>query len=199
MRRLVILGALAAAAHFPPGAWPTGSSCLADPAVELCVNGGFEEPLTVGWQATLPDSASSATRDAGCEPDPDYEVRLLKDHLTGCASLDQLLPFPGLDTHLSIRGRLWSESGSVSWSAAAIVIAFIDEGGLTLGETAFYTASRWCPWESGPAFHAIEVPAGVWDTYTLDVAAELATHLPGVDADAVHGLRLSLRAVLDDC
>lgn len=199
MRRIVILAALAAAAHFPPGAWPTCWNCVADPALELCVNGSFEEPLEVGWQATLPDTASTVTRDTGYEPDPDYEVRLLKDHLTGSARLDQLLPFPGIDTHLSVRGQLWSESGSVSWAAAAIVIAFVDDGGFTLGQTAFYSASRWCPWENRPDFHIIEVAAGVWDTYTLDVAAELTMHLPAVDPDAVHSLRLSLWTVLDDC
>lgn len=199
MRRLVILTLLAASAHFPPGAWPTCWDCVADPTLELLVNGGFEEILTVGWQAALPDSASSVTRDTGYEPDPDYEVRLLKDDLTGSAHLDQCLPYPGIDTHLSVRGQMWSESGSVSWAAAAIIIAFIDEGGLTLGRTAFYAPTRWCPWQNRPDFHLIEVAAGVWDTYTLDVASELAMHLPAVDPNAVHHLQVSLWTVLDDC
>lgn len=199
MRRLVTLAALVAAALFPPTALPTSGNSISAQPLELVHNGGFESALAVGWQAVLPDSASSVTRDPGIEPDPDYEVRLLKTDLSGTARLDQLLPLPAVDTQFSLRAQLWSESGSVSWTAAAVIIGYVDDGGLTLGETALCNFTRWCPWESRADFHVIEVAGGVWETHTLDLAAELAQHLPAVDPDDVRFLRVSLCAVMDDC
>jgi hypothetical protein len=199
MRRLVTLATLVAAALFPPLAPPAYGNHIAAQPLELCVNGGFENLLGGEWQVTLPDSASTFVRGTECEPDPDYEGCLLKTDLSGTARVDQLLPLPGIDTQFSVKVRLWSESGSVSWAAAAVIVGFVDEGGLTLGETAICNFTRWCPWESRPDFHVIEVGAGVWETHTLDVAAELATYLPAVDPTAVHSLRLSLSTTMDDC
>jgi hypothetical protein len=199
MRRLAILAALVAGALIPPTAVQAFVATGTEHALELSVNGTFEEELATGWQVTLPDTGSTIARETGFDPDPDHEVQVLKVRITGTTGIDQILPLPSLDMQFSVRARVLAEAGAVSWAAAGVILGYIDEGGLTLGQTAICAKSRNCPWESGPTFHVIEALHSDWDTYSFDLEGELATNLAAVDRSAVRRLKISIVSVLDDC
>jgi len=199
MRRLTTLATLVAGALAPLTAVQASMTRGAEQILELCSNGSFEEELAIGWQVTLPDTGSVITRDVGLEPDPDFEVLVAKDGVTGVAGLDQVLPLHDLDMRFSLRARMLADAGYVSWAAAGVMLTYIDEGGFTLGQTAICAVSRSCPWENGPSFHLIEPWHGDWEAYSFRLADEVAANLPGVDPSAVHTLRISVQAILDDC
>jgi hypothetical protein len=199
MRRFAMVAALVAGALTPLTAVPASAGQSVGYALELTANGSFEEPLTSGWQVSLPDTGSTITRDVGFEPDPDYEVQVLKVRGTATTGIDQIFPLPDLNMQFSVRAKLMTDTGYVSWAAAGIVLEYIDEGGLTLGKTAICAVSRSCPWESGPDFHLIEPWTSDWDTYSFNLGEELATYLPAVNPLEVNRLRISVMAVLDDC
>ncbi len=199
MRRFATMAALVAGALTPPTAVPAASTGGEEQILELCCNGRFEEDLASGWQVTLPDSGSTIIRDVSLDPDPDFEALVVKDGVTGHAGLGQVLPLHDLDMRFSVRARMLTDAGYVSWAAAGIMLTYIDEGGFVLGQTAICSVSRSCPWQNGPSFHLIEPWHDDWDTYSIHLAEELATNLPGVNASAVHSLRISVEAILDDC
>jgi len=168
-------------------------------ALELVVNGGFEEPWGAeGWQSCLSGSTALVDRGVGHEPDPDYEVRLTQGTNTGYARLDQIVDIPGPATQLTFRARMQVAASTSAWAAAGLVVAYLDPRGFTLAETRICATTRDCPWEDGPTLHLISVANEDWQSHALDLDEEL-THFPALDPEGIRHVRLSLLAQTYNC
>ncbi len=96
-------------------------------AQNLLVNGDFEQPLDSGWTAdTGGPGYKTIARDAGYQPDPDYEVM---DSLVyqGWSRLQQIIDAPGAELTLSFSASFAIGNGSAScWPAACFVVGYYD-------------------------------------------------------------------------
>ncbi len=168
-------------------------------ALELVVNGGFEQPWGAGdWQPCQSGPASVLERATDLDPDPDFEARLSCGTGTGYTRLDQTVHIPGPATQLTFRARMSVDATSSAWAAAGLVIAYLDQRGFTQAETRVYTATRYCPWVDSPTLHLLPIGGEVWQSYVIDIAEDL-THFPGMDPEAVQQVRISLLAQTYNC
>lgn len=174
--------------------------CLILPAqaLELVVNGDFEQPLTTGWQQETVGSAWYIDRGVNYDPDPDYEVFVRHSTGAGLARLFQDVVIPSTSVQFSIHAKMQASATSTAWAGAAVTLAYLDQYGFLLGETYICTESQHCPWADSPTLHLIAAPFNVWMDHAFDVAAELA-NLPGVDPAAVHAIRLGFLVRAADC
>lgn len=160
---------------------------------ELLQNGDFEQELTVGW--TYTDSGYGthwAARDPGYQPDPDYEAQTYQYDNPGWARLAQVVDVPGTVLQLSFWAKFEQTGGTSScWPAACLCVTYYDAGMARLGETR-YVYSTYANWVPSPTLSLVRVSMPDWTNYTLDIADELATNLPGVNPGDVARIEVAL-------
>ncbi|MFO7675293.1 MAG: hypothetical protein R6X12_03115 [bacterium] len=162
----------------------------------LLVNGDFEQELEVGWEQDVFNLAGShrfERSDTLGQPTPGYAALVYKE-LAYYASLRQVAEVPGAGLTLTFDSRMQLAGGSSTcWPTGAFVVSYLDESGRELGSTMFILRDQYNDWRESDTlvFHDIERP-GEWASYELDIAREIATSLPGVDAEAVRRVRVQL-------
>lgn len=159
----------------------------------LLVNGNFEQELTVGW--TYADSGYGthfADRQTYHHPDPDFEAQTYQYDNPGWARLAQSVDVPGVLVQLSFQAS-FAESGGTStcWPAACFQVCYRDAGGNLLGETRYYY-STYANWTPSPTLSLYRITDPAWSQYTLNIADEVSTNLPGVDPGAVARVEVAL-------
>ncbi len=167
-------------------------------ALELVVNGDFEEPLTTGWTSEGWGPGGSVYRSTGIDPDPDYEAQLRKTTGVGSYRLHQFVALPSLDVEFSCQARITVSATSTAWAMGAITLTYTDAAGLDLGETLLLSRTYYCPWIECATRHLIPIEDTNWHTYAFNLATELA-NLPGVDPQSVKGVRIALLGGAGDC
>jgi uncharacterized protein (DUF779 family) len=171
---------------------------VATPASNLLVNGDFEQPLDVGWADTAFNLAGEARfqqSDTLGQPSPGLAAKVYKT-LADCAMLSQTVDVPSANLSLQFDGRLAIGGGSSTcWPVAAFMVRYLDAAGVSLGNTRIYLHDQYCTWERKDTQSLIEVNTpGVWTPFTLDIASELSTNLPGIDPASVRRVRFDLFA-----
>ncbi len=174
--------------------------CLAATAqaLELVVNGGFEQPVATGWQQETVGSAWYIDRGTSYDPDPDYEVLVRHSTGTGMALLSQEVVIPSTDVQFSIRAKIQATATSSAWAGAAVTLSYLDQHGFLLGETYISVGSQHCPWSNSPTLHLISAPFNAWMTHAFTLADELV-NLPDIDPAAVHTVKVGLLVRAADC
>ncbi len=174
--------------------------CLALPvqALELAVNGGFEEPLASGWRQETQGSAWTIDRATTYDPDPDYEASVRQNTGSGSARLCQDVVLPSTDVEFSVRARIQATATATAWAGAAVVLSYLDQLGSPLGETYICVKTLYCPWTDTPTTHLIFAPVNTWHDCAFNLADELA-NLPGVSPAAIHSVQVSLLVRAADC
>ncbi len=167
-------------------------------ALELVVNGDFEQVLSVGWTQSTSGTGYYVSRDVGYDPDPDYEAYVRKSTGSGFVRLSQEVIVPNLDVAFAARAKLHAYATSSAWSAAALVVSYRDEEGSILGETAICATSHYCPWTSTPTFHMIQAPDNLWQDFGFILADELS-NLPGVNPGLIKRVDIALYGTAADC
>lgn len=164
---------------------------------EFIVNGGFDQPLSVGWTVdTLLYAGSYVIERTDTIGSPGgYAARVYKT-LADHAALVQTVNVPGPDLLFTFDARLWIAGGSSScWPVAALIVHYLDNGGVELGNTKFYSHDEYAQWISSDTAHLVDVSLQTgWQHYQLPIARELAGNLPGVNAGLVKRIRVELFA-----
>jgi hypothetical protein len=174
---------------------------LAGPAAagELLVNGDFEQPLDVGWSETTKvevGTFSFERSDTFAQPSPGFAAKVYK-MLARYASLYQTVDVPDVDLALSFDARLKIGGGSSTcWPVASVWVRYADASGLELGNTRICLSSEYSTWTKSDTVGIIEITdtTGAWHHYNLDLKQELATHLVGINPDAVKKITIDLFA-----
>uniref|UniRef100_A0A7C6A9W1 CBM-cenC domain-containing protein n=1 Tax=candidate division WOR-3 bacterium TaxID=2052148 RepID=A0A7C6A9W1_UNCW3 len=162
---------------------------------ELLINGDFEQELTVGWTFVQSGSGTHlVNRDVSYHPDPDYEAMAYQYDNPGWTKLSQTVFVPGPMLELTFTAS-FAESGGVStcWPAACFSVCYLDADDNVLGETRYYY-STYADWTSTSTLHLIRIYDPNWNTYSLDIAEELANNLPGVNLSEVVKVEVALYA-----
>jgi hypothetical protein len=163
-------------------------------ATELIVNGGFEQPLEVGWSDTVYQQAGAwlFERSDTCGQ-PGNVARVRKD-LAAYAALVQTVDVPDVDLVFSYSGRFRIGGGSSTcWPAAALILRYLGSGGIELGNTKYVLHNEFCTWGNSDTAHIIEVEnPEVWVAYNLEIAREIADNLPGVNAAQVAQIKVEI-------
>ncbi len=175
--------------------------CLAFAAgaseLELVQNGDFEGNLAPGWDEENFGSGLLLEHAFDIHPDMDYEVRLSTDNGSGTVRIWQDVYVPGVDVDFSASLTTSASDGGGAWCAAGLDISYRDEVGAELGRTFLGSTGDACPWTNGPTVHLIDT-TGDWQDYTLKLDTEL-DNLPGVDADRVARLTVTLLVTAANC
>jgi hypothetical protein len=166
-------------------------------ALELVANGDFEAPLDPPWQQSVL-GAGGIDRSANHQPDPDYEARAWHGTGNGHSRLYQVIPVPSVDLAFSVNARIRATATSTAWAAAGVVIAYLDQYDIPLGETAICRRSIHCPWANSESMHIIEAQDYIWETHAFNLSEEL-DNLPTIDPSAVKKIQISLLTVTFDC
>ncbi len=168
--------------------------------LELTVNGAFEEPLTTGWDELVGASNYSITRSTHYDPDGDYEARVNQTTGTGYVRLFQMVPIPSTDIDFSANLKLYAWDNSASaWGGAALIIGYHDAFENLLGETFICGFSDNCPWTNSSTRHLITASDSAWYPYAFNIATELSSNLPGVNAADVKQIKVSLYTQIYHC
>jgi hypothetical protein len=174
---------------------------LAGPAAasEYLVNGDFEQPLDVGWvdSAQVEVGTYSFERsDTFGQPSPGFAAKAYK-MLARYASIYQTLDVPDVNLTLSLDARLKIGGGSSTcWPVASVWVRYANASGLELGNTRICRSSVYSTWTKSDTVSIIEITdtTGAWNHYSLDLAQELTTHLPGINPADVKKLTIDLFA-----
>ncbi len=160
----------------------------------LLVNGDFEQPLTTGWTATQGGSGYGLTdRQTWYHSDPDYEARDSLYSGAGWRRLAQRVNVSSPVLGISFWAKFEIGAGSSTcWPVASVTIGYYNAANTLLGETRFYYHNEYCTWTSSSTLHLIEVTNPDWARYSLNVADELAQHLPGVNPALVQRVEVAL-------
>ncbi len=163
-------------------------------------NGNFEEILTVGWTEEHTATTYAIDRNTNYDPDPDYEVYIYESNSSGDAQIYQLFDIPTIDIDLSLNAKLYATAttGTAGWTAAAIIVSYIDEFDSIMGETRICQRAGSCPWMNSSTVHLITAPDSNWHTYSFKIAEELE-NLPGVNAAHVKRLKVALIDTAFNC
>ena len=174
---------------------------LALPAAagELLVNGDFEQPLDVGWTDTVQLEAGTYffdRTDTLGQPSPGFAVAVHKE-LARFAALRQTVDVADVGFVLSFDARLKIGGGSSTcWPVASVWVRYADAAGLELGNTRICRSSVYSTWTKSDTVSIIEITdtTGAWNHYSLDLAQELANHLPGINSADVKKVTIDLFA-----
>ena len=150
----------------------------------LFVNGDFEQPPEVGWTDTVyviaGDYRYEQSDTLGLGTGQATKVR---KYLGKFASRRQAVAVPGSDLTLSFDARLVQGLGSSTcWPVAAMFVRYLDAAGAEPGATCFNNHSVYSDWGDNDTMNLIEVTSFDWNHYELNIANELATNLPGINA-----------------
>jgi ABC-type amino acid transport substrate-binding protein len=83
-------------------------------------------------------------------------------------------------------------TSSTCWPVAYVGIGYYDAVGNQLGETRIYHHNSYCTWVPTGTLSLIEVTNPDWTQYDIDIAQEIAQHLPGVNPADVRQVRVAL-------
>ena len=167
-------------------------------SANLLVNGDFEQAIDVGWDTIAVNSAGGDTftwSDTLGQPSAGYAVAVRK-YLADFASMSQTVDIPGVNLTLEFDGRFEIGGGSSTcWPVASFVVRYLDSSGVSLGNTTLYLHDQYCTWAVSDTQSLIDITTpGVWTPFSIDIASELATHLPGIDPASVRKLTIELFA-----
>jgi hypothetical protein len=157
----------------------------------LLTNGDFEQDLSSGWTSETSGSVT-INRNAGYQPDPDFEA-MESLYSLGWGRLNQTVDVPGITLTLDFWAKfeIYGNS-STCWPVAAVTLSYLDAMNSKLGETRVYCHDQYCTWTNTPTLSLIEVTNPDWTHYTLDVAQEVSSNLPGVNPGDVSKVTVSL-------
>ncbi|MBN2362915.1 hypothetical protein JXL83_02160 [candidate division WOR-3 bacterium] len=162
------------------------------------INGNFEQDLSLGWEQFINAWGAEIIRGTNFDPDPDFEVKVIKPTGGGHVILGQIAFVPTTDIVFSADIKLFASATSTSWSAAALVIGYIDAENSLLGETRICDRTSYCPWISTPTIHLMEATDSMWHYYTFNLSDEL-TNLSGINPDNVQKIRIELLDTSYNC
>ena len=167
-------------------------------SANLLVNGDFEQSFDVGWDTIAENAAGGDTftwSDTLGQPSPGHAVAVRK-YLARSASMSQTVDIPDVNLTLSFDGCLEIGGGSSTcWPVASFVVRYLDTSGVSLGNTKMYLHDQYCDWAASDTQSLIDVTTpGMWTPFSLDIADELAAHLPGIAAATVKKLTVDLYA-----
>jgi uncharacterized protein (DUF779 family) len=167
-------------------------------SANLLVNGDFEQPMDVGWADTAVNAAGNATftwSDTLGQPTPGHAVAVYK-YLANYATLNQTVDVPSANLTLTFDARFVIGGGSSTcWPVASFVVRYLDAAGISLGNTKIYLHDQYCTWAGSDTQSLIDITTpGVWTPFTLNIASELSTHLPGINPASVSKLKIDLHA-----
>ncbi|HIE05206.1 MAG TPA: hypothetical protein EYP58_00225 [bacterium (Candidatus Stahlbacteria)] len=166
---------------------------------ELLTNGGFEEPITVGWSRLQYGANVIFDRSTGHHPDPDYEIYIYKGDGGGYAKLYQTVDIPS--TNLNFRSQLrfiTYATGGTAWAGGALILSYLNSSNVVLGETRICNKTTYCPWKNSSTIHLIIAPTGTWNLYEFNINDELE-NLPGVNPSQVKKMRVAIFDTIYDC
>ena len=163
-------------------------------------NGDFEQVLTVGWTQIMAGGGTTINRGTTYHPDPDYEVYMYKaTGTTGYAQLWQIADIPTCNIDLSFSAKLYAwDNYSGAWAGAAVVIEYLDNSNISLGETRICRWSYDCPWTNAGDCHIIQVADSNWNDYNFNILDEL-DNVPAVNPNEVAKIKITLNAQVVHC
>jgi uncharacterized protein (DUF779 family) len=167
-------------------------------SANLLVNGDFEQPIDVGWDTIAVNLIGCDTfrwSDSLGQPTPGYAAAAYK-YLASYASMNQTVDVPGVNLTLTFDARFVIGGGSEScWPVASFVVRYLDAAGTSLGNSKIYLHNQYCTWAGSDTQSLIDITTpGVWTPFTLNVASELSTHLPGINPAGVNKLNIDMFA-----
>ena len=167
-------------------------------SANLLVNGDFEQTFDVGWDTLAVNLAGGDTftwSDTLGQPSSGHAVAVRK-YLAKSASMSQTVDIPDVNLTLTFDGCLEIGGGSSTcWPVASCVVRYLDAAGVSLGNTKMYIHDQYCDWAASDTQSLIDVTTpGMWTPFSIDIADELATHLPGIAGATVKKLTIDLYA-----
>jgi hypothetical protein len=167
-------------------------------SANLLVNGDFEQPMDVGWDTVSANAAGGDTftwSDTLGQPTPGHAVAVHK-YLASYASMHQTVDVPNVNLTLTFDARFKIGGGSSTcWPVASFVVRYLDAAGISLGNTKVYLHDQYCSWAGSDTQSLVDITTpGVWTPFTLNIANELSTHLPGINPANVSKLTVDLHA-----
>jgi hypothetical protein len=157
----------------------------------LLTNGDFEQDLSIGWTQSG-YGVYYMDRQTGYNPDPDYEAF---DSLYGYGfgKLNQIVDAPGITLSLDFWAKFELGGGSSScWPVAAVTVGYYDADNVLLGESRIYYHNEYCTWTPSGTLSLIPITTPDWTLYTLDIAQEISSNLPGVNPGDVAKVGVAL-------
>jgi hypothetical protein len=171
-------------------------------AGNLMINGDFEESLLHGWLQARSGLNIVINRAINYDPDPDYEVYVSKANLDGYARLYQvinILDFPLTELEFSANAKLYAyDDWPGAWTAAAVIVSYLNGSDSLLGETKICRYSLDCPWVSCSTLHLITVSDTNWNNYSFNIVDELE-NLPGINPLEISKIEVALFCTNDWC
>jgi hypothetical protein len=167
------------------------------PAVEFIANGNFEQALDQGWTDTVVGTSGfgmfERTDTMGCGSG--CAARVYKT-LASYAGLGQTVTIPNVNLTFSFDGRFRLAGGSSTcWPAAALFLRYQDASGNDLATTKFVLHNEFCSWGNNDTAHIVEIEnPEVWNHHTLDIAQEISSNLPGLNAADVVQIQVQIYA-----
>lgn len=162
-------------------------------ASNYITNGDFEEVLTSGWIQQQYGEYITITRGTNYDSDPDYEVFLSKGTGTGYAMVHQTVEIPTLNLDISFNAKIKAYDNYVgAWSAAAVMICYLDATNTVLGDTRICRFSQDCLWSNSSTRHLIMAADENWHNYELNLLDELNNYLSGIDQQDVAKVKVML-------
>lgn len=171
-------------------------------ASQFLINGDFEEPLTTGWLQAQVGYNCAINRATYYDPDPDYELYVHKGNYTGYTRVHQVvdnIPTTGPDLDFSVNAKLYASCNRIEvYSAAAVVISYLNESNSVLGETRIIRYTDGYPWTNSPTLHLIVAPDTNWNNYSFNFDDELV-NLSGVNPLEISKIKVTLDATTLYC
>ncbi len=154
------------------------------------INGDFEQDLSVGWTVDgISAGFGGAERVVNGDGDDDYELHIWRVLTGSTVRAFQVASIQDLNQTVSFRAKLVSSDNWLYGQGYALAfVVYKDASGATLGYTLYYQSPMGC--SNSPTVHCVQVTDNDWHTYSLNIADELKTHLPGVDPSSVAGIRV---------
>jgi hypothetical protein len=167
------------------------SAAIANAGV-LLTNGDIELVLGTGWSQASSGANIIIDRATTYDPDPDYEARVYKGSGSGYARLFQMVDIPTTDLEFSVYAKIYAyDNHSTAWCGAGVIISYLNENGVLLGDTRICMRSTQCPWSNSSTRHIIQATDSMWHNYAFNIDNEL-TNLSGVNPSDVKKIEVAL-------
>jgi hypothetical protein len=119
----------------------------------------------------------------------------LKKYNETQATLYQTVNVPSTDLEFSVDAKLFAHEYTITdscWAAAAIILRYLNNNNISLGETRIVYQTPHCPWTNTNTVHIIPVtdPNG-WYNYSFNINTELA-NLPSINPLNIKKIQVSL-------
>lgn len=172
----------------------------------LIANGDFELDYTVGWSAETtavwnPALGDTLDRATGFDGDPDNELRV-KKYDADYVKVFQTVSVNSTDLVFKADVKFYALEENPSeahWAAANIVLAYLDDSSVLLGETRILYKTPHCPYANTPTFHMIEINDTVsWQSLDVSITSELA-NLTGVNPTDIKKITVAIYDTTDGC